>query len=315
MTLTRRDLIKLTAAGALALSPLSTWPAETPAAPVPAKPKRLLFFTKSQAYAHSVVTRTPGQPLALAERLLKDWAEKAGYDLTISKDGSIFTPENIASFDAFIFYTLGDLTKPPALPTSDKTPAMTEEGKRALLDAIANGKGFIGLHSATDTFQNLSRKSDPVALAKPDTLIDPYCKMIGAEFTSHAKQQPAKTRVAAHDFAGLENLQDFEITEEWYAFTNIAPDLHVLFVQDTNSMKVDPKTNQRDPQYRGVPYPSTWARMHNKGRVFYTSMGHRDDVWKSDRYKQIVMAGIAWATRLAGDDVTPNLAQLCPDLK
>ena len=312
--LTRRTLLSAVAT-TLAISPFAAWAVDSPTTQPIGKGKRLLFFTKSEGFPHTVVTPTPEKPIPLAEKLLKDWTTAAGYDLTISKDGSLFTPENIASFDAFIFYTTGDLTKPPATPKSDQTPAMTEAGKRALLDAIANGKGFVGLHSATDTFQNLSRKTDPVILAKPDTLIDPYCKMLGAEFTSHAKQQTAKTRVAAHDFPGLENLQDFEITEEWYAFTNIAPDLHVLLVQDTTSMKIDPKTNQRDVQYRGVPYPSTWARMHHKGRVFYTSMGHRDDVWQSDRYKQIVMAAIAWATRLAGDDVTPNLAQACPDLK
>ena len=313
MSLTRRQLLQGTAG--LALSSLIASGLRAQSTQPAAKPKRLLFFTKSQGFPHSVVTPTSNQPIPLAEKLLKEWTTAAGHDLTISKDGSLFTPEFIASFDAFIFYTTGDLTKPPATPKSDQTPLMTDAGKTALLNAIAAGKGFVGLHSATDTFQNLTRKSDPVTLAKPDTVIDPYCKMLGAEFTSHAKQQTAKTRVVTHDFPGLENLQDFEITEEWYALTNIATDLHVLLVQDTTSMKVNPKTNERDPQYRGVPYPSTWARMHNKGRVFYTSMGHRDDVWQSDRYQQIVMAAIAWATRLAGDDVTPNLAQACPDLK
>lgn len=313
MPITRRQLLQSTAG--LALSSFITTNLRAQPTQPAAKPKRLLFFTKSQGYPHSVITRTPQHPVPLAEKLLKEWTTAAGHDLTISKDGSLFTPDFIASFDAFIFYTTGDLTKPPATPASDKTPAMTEEGKRALLDAIANGKGFVGLHSATDTFNNPANKTAPVALARPGPPVDPYTQMIGAEFTSHAKQQTARTRVATHDFPGLQTLPDFEILEEWYAFTNIASDLHVLLVQDTTSMKVDPKTHQRDPQYRGVPYPSTWARMHRKGRVFYTSMGHRDDVWQSDRYKQIVMAGITWATRLAGDDVTPNLSKVCPDLK
>jgi uncharacterized protein len=318
MSLTRRELLGATTLAALSASPLATWAADAaspPAAQI-GQGKRLLFFTKSQGYAHSMVTRKPGEDLALAERLLKQWAEAAGYAITISKDGSLFTPENIATYDAFIFYTSGDLTKPPALPTSDKTPAMTEAGKTALVQAIANGKGFIGLHSATDTFQDTHRKTDPVTIAKPETVIDPYNRMLGAEFTSHAKQQTATIRAttATHAFPALQNLQDFTITEEWYAFTNLAPDLHVLLVQDTTTMNPDPKTGLRDTQYRADPYPETWARMEGKGRVFYTGMGHRDDVWASARYQQLVMAALAWSCRIVGADVQGNLSETCPAL-
>jgi type 1 glutamine amidotransferase len=320
MTWTRREMLGATVTAAIAASPLVTWAADAASQPAGqiGKGKRVLFFTKSQGFAHSVVTRKPGEEFALAERLLKQWVEAAGYDLTISKDGSIFTPENknIATHDAFIFYTSGDLTKPPALPTSDKTPAMTEAGKAALLEAIANGKGFVGLHSASDTFQDIRRKTDPVTIAKAGTVIDPFNRMLGAEFTSHSKQQSATIRTTAvtRAFPGIEDLKEFEMLEEWYAFTNLAPDLHVLLVQDTTSMKADPKTGLRDVQYRGAPYPETWARMHNKGRVFYTGMGHRGDVWNSARYQQLVMAGIAWSCRSVGADVQGNLSEACPAL-
>jgi type 1 glutamine amidotransferase len=191
---------------------------------------------------------------------------------------------------------------------------MTPAGKTALLDAIANGKGFVGLHSATDTFQDIRRKTDPVSIAREGAVIDPYNRMLGAEFTSHAKQQLATIRAtpAARRFPGLGELKDFELLEEWYAFTNLAPDLHVLLVQDTTTMKADPKTGLRDPQYRGNPYPETWARMHSKGRVFYTGMGHREDVWTSPRYQQLVMAALAWSCGTVGTTVKGNLAEACP---
>jgi len=53
--------------------------------------------------------------------------------------------------------------------------------------------------------------------------------------------------------------------------------------------------------------------MHGKGRVFYTSMGHREDVWKSDIFENVVMGGLAWTVGNVDADVTPNLEQAAPD--
>ena len=47
------------------------------------------------------------------------------------------------------------------------------------------------------------------------------------------------------------------------------------------------------PSYKRPPYPSTWARMHGKGRVFYTSMGHREDVWTSPEFQAVLIGADA----------------------
>jgi type 1 glutamine amidotransferase len=52
--------------------------------------------------------------------------------------------------------------------------------------------------------------------------------------------------------------------------------------------------------------------MHGQGRVFYTSMGHREDVWTSERYHNILFGGIAWAVRNVDADVTPNIEKVTP---
>ena len=85
---------------------------------------------------------------------------------------------------------------------------------------------------------------------------------------------------------------------------NYAPDLHVVLVQETAGMHDDP--------YQRPPYPATSARMHGRGRVFYTSMGHREDVWTNPKFQQVLTGGIAWAMRRAGEDVKPNIAQVTP---
>ncbi|MEI6862357.1 MAG: ThuA domain-containing protein, partial [Verrucomicrobiota bacterium] len=58
--------------------------------------------------------------------------------------------------------------------------------------------------------------------------------------------------------------------------------------------------------------PSTWARMQGKGRVFYTSMGHRDDVWTNPAFQSVLLGGINWATGRVDADVTPNLDKVAP---
>ena len=48
------------------------------------------------------------------------------------------------------------------------------------------------------------------------------------------------------------------------------------------------------------PYPATWARMHGKGRVFYTSMGHREDVWTNEKFQQVALGGFSWVLHACG---------------
>ena len=52
--------------------------------------------------------------------------------------------------------------------------------------------------------------------------------------------------------------------------------------------------------------------MHEKGRVFYTSLGHRDDVWTNPVFQQILLGGLTWAAGNVEADITPNLAKAAP---
>ncbi len=306
--ITRRTAV--TALAAAALSPLARWlPAQT-------RPtgKRLLFYTRSQDFPHPAVTRQKGEELAWGERLLKAWAEKAGYTIDVSKDGGLFNPDKIGVYDAFIFYTTGDLTLPPGtrFKGGDDTPPMTAAGKKALLEAIENGKGFVGIHSATDTFH--SKANDRVVRSEKGEEVDPYIAMLGGEFLAHGSQQNAKIRMVDGTFAGLDHLKDFEKNEEWYSLVNLAPDMHVIGVQETGTMKTN-AAGKREWQYQRAPYPETWARNHGKGRVFSTSMGHRQDVWESEIFQKLLMAGIAWTSGVVEGKATPNLKEACPDLE
>lgn len=270
-------------------------------------PKKVLYFTKSSGYEHSVVKQNAGNP-SFSEQVLAELGKKHNIEFTHTKDGSLFTPEYLDQFDAFFFYATGDLTALRNTPEQgDDNPPMTQAGKEAFLKAIENGKGFIGAHSATDAFHSPGSKLHGEQRWKADgDKADPYIKMIGGEFTRHAKQQEANQVVADPNFPGVSEISSpWRMHEEWYAFKNLANDLHVILYLDTNDMV--------GPEYQRPAYPSTWARMHGKGRVFYTAMGHREDVWLNPAFQSVLMGGINWALGRVDVDVTPNLAKVTPE--
>ena len=130
--------------------------------------------------------------------------------------------------------------------------------------------------------------------------------MVGAEFIRHDAQQKAKNRVVDPKFPGMEGLGDtIELMEEWYTFKKFAKDLHVILVQETEGMK--------GPSYQRPSFPATWAHMYGKGRVFYTSLGHREDIWTNKIFQQILLGGIAWALGNAKAEIPPNIDQVTPE--
>ena len=285
----RREMLKAASAAIVGLSglPLGC------AAPAETK-KRVLYFTRSVGFEHSPVRRE-GNRLSPSEQALVDLGKRAGFDIECSKDGGLFDGD-LDRYDLFAFYTCGDLTRPGKDPGRPMTPA----GKRRLLEAIAGGKGFVGFHSAADTFHW------PGPRGEIQTDRDPYVAMLGGEFITHGAQQEASLVLTSRFpvISGIGCAEGLSFTDEWYALKNFAKDLHVILVQETRFMKGD--------CYRRPDFPCTWARMHGKGRVFYTSMGHRDDIWTNPFFQAIVLGGFAWALGNAPAEIKPNIDQVTP---
>jgi len=284
-----------------------------------ANTKKVLFFSKCSNYEHAVVKRVNGQP-SWVEQILAEQGPRHGLEFVFSKDGSLFNAEYLAQFDAFMFYTSGDLTA----PGRDGNPPMTPAGKQAFLDAIWNGKGFVGTHSAADTFHTGETAETNTSQARTwrykhnGEKADSYIRMLGGELIVHGTQQIAKSRVVDPGFPGLAYFgESFQMMEEWYSMTDFSPDIHVLLVVETDSMR-DPNAGPDWPPpggyipYQRPPYPSTWARMHGKGRVFFTAIGHREDTWSNPMFHEILFGGLAWVVKNAEAAVTPNLKQVTP---
>jgi len=224
----RREMIFRTGATTLGMGLLGSkaiWASESGTAKTR---RKVLFFSKSSGFEHSAIKRVEGKP-SHAETVLAELAPKHNIEFTFSKDGSLFTPEYLAWFDAYFFYTTGDLTT----PGTDKQPPMSAEGKAAFLQAIKSGKGFIGTHSATDTFHSPgNEKPGPARYENNGDSVDPYVAMIGGEFIMHGAQQKSRMISADPKFPGMSAVKEyFGPNEEWYSLENFASNLHVLLVQ------------------------------------------------------------------------------------
>jgi uncharacterized protein len=263
-------------------------------------PKQVLFFSKSAGYEHPITYRDTANPSFLEKQMLELGREN-NIVFTFSKEGTIFTPENIAKYDAFFFYTSGDLVNQLRNGHGDNYPLMTAEGKEAFLQAIRNGKGFIGAHSAVATFPTIEGSIN----SSNASTVDPYSRMLGAEYIGHSVEQKARLIQVDRKFPGMANVPaDFPPFDEWPAMKQFAPDLHVIMALECATL--------RGNVYQRPNFPITWARMEGKGRVFFTAMGHNEGIWKDVAFRQMILNGIRWATGLVDADITPNLATATP---
>jgi type 1 glutamine amidotransferase len=117
------------------------------------QPERILYFTCSAGYRHEVIP--------LSKAILTQLGRDSGaFEVTASEDTSEFSNENLERYAAVMFYTSGELP-------------MSGGQKTALLNFVHSGRGFIGVHSATDTFYTW-----------PD-----YLDLVGGYFNGHPWHQ------------------------------------------------------------------------------------------------------------------------------
>lgn len=231
--------------------------------------KKLLYVTTAGGFAHS------SRPLS------RDVVKKLGVDsglflATVTDTAELITPESLKGFDAVLFYTTGGLNQFP----------LSKENREALIQWVKDGHAFMGVHSATDTYGDW----------------EPYWEMIGGTFDGHPWHEKIKVDIEDPSHPAAQPLPyDWEITDEIYQFQNYSRDrIHVILSMNDGSVKGKGKRADND-------YPIAWCRNFGNGKVFYTSLGHREDVWTNPLYQAHLLGGILWALGLKAGDATPGL--------
>jgi len=219
---------------------------------------KVLYVTHSAGFKHSV--------LPLSEQILKEIGPRQGFDVTATADCSEISREGLGKYDAVVFYTTGEL------PISDEQNA-------ALLDFVKSGKAFVGIHSATDTFYKWPE----------------YGELIGAYFDGHPWHQQVKIKVEDLKHPATSHLgASFTITDEIYQFRNWSRDnVHVLLSLDVSSVDLSKSGVHRLDK----DFATSWCREYGRGRVFYTALGHRPEVWQDERFQRHLIGGLRWAVR------------------
>jgi len=295
-TLSRRDVLRTVTLATAALA--------VPADLFGTGKKSVLVFTKSSGFEHDVVKRIDGKP-SIVENTVTSLGSKHGFDVVATKDGRVFDAKDFHNYAAVVFFTTGDLTT----EGTDKNPPMSPQGKKALLQALRSGLGFVGIHAASDTFHTQPDPKDGsnryIAHGERS---DPYLHMLGGEFITHGSTPRLQTvNVVVNDpnFPGLEGVPSpFSLNDEWYSLKDFRTDMHVILTLDTKGMSGKP--------YERPPYPMTWARMEGKGRVFYTAIGDRPENWSSPVFLNLLGGGIRWTIGNAEASLTRNLTQVAP---
>jgi uncharacterized protein len=223
----QRRRVALVAFGA-ALTLLATLPS-----PPASQAERMLVFTKTAGYRHDSI------PAAVAA--IRELARRHGVDIEHTEEASRFSEEQLSRFKAVAFVnTTGNVLGPGE--------------KRALESFIANGGGFLGIHSAADTHYDWPT----------------YGALVGAWFKSH----PPGLQTGIVRFVrplGPDWPAAWRVTDEFYNFRSPPPaDAEVIASLDENSY---------EGGEMGRDHPISWCRRIMGGRSWYTGLGHSRELF------------------------------------
>lgn len=180
--------------------------------------------------------------------IYQEFLSAAGFEVTCSEDRDTFIASQIAPFDVIVDYTTGE--------------DLSDEQRQGLLGAIVKGKGFVGVHSAADSFKNTAG----------------YISMIGGQFLTH----PPGTvdlvfNIRNRRHPVTRGLADFAMAEELYLMDTVG---HFEVLMST--------------WYRDFERPITWVKPYGHGRVVYTALGHAEEQTRNPNFQRLLVNAVRW---------------------
>ncbi len=276
----------------------------------PQRPKQVLLLTHNLFYNHD--------NLADIEAALPQWGRSAGFEV-VSLEGykqtarcartdpcrpdvvdlSMIDDAYLSRFDAIVASTNGELPFTPA-------------GREALVRFVRRGKGILFLHQSMVTLYGY-RPWGELLGAYADANRQSFDVMNLARRPAVLKRErpahPAVRGLPAHwtlddEFASF-------ATEAW---NPAQPDRHlgptklpvplgfsrkrVNVVLSFDSERTD-FAGAPDGWHKGGDYPVAWYQNIGRGRTFYTSLGHRRDLWTADaNFRAHITGAIRWLVGL-----------------
>ena len=210
-----------------------------------------------------IFTKTEGfrhKSIPTGIAFMTELAQRNNWKISFSEDSNDFNDENLKQYNVLVFLnTSGDL--------------FDENQKKALKKYMANGNGFVGVHAASNTEMEWPW----------------FTEMIGATFKDHPKVQNATLHIdKASEHPSINHLNKIEVfRDEWYNFLNpVARHVNVLATLDEDSYQ-GKKMNTKN-------HPITWYHHFDGGRVFYTGMGHTNEIYQDLKFEKLIKGAILW---------------------
>jgi type 1 glutamine amidotransferase len=235
--------------------------------------KRILIIAQTMGWHHDSIS----DALAVLVKLGHD---SNLYDAEIRTDTEWITKKrlnpmrkNLVQYDAIVFCsTTGELT-------------MSDEQKADLMSSIRDeGKGFVGIHAALDTFYNWPE----------------YGEMLGGWFDGHPWNTfDAPVIIEDPSFPAVKHFTGTSLTlkDEMYQPKAWSRE-KVNVIMRLDDSKLD---YSKTPKARADrDFAITWSKMHGKGRIFYSSLGHTRESWQDPQIQKMYLEAIRWV--LGGSD-------------
>lgn len=213
----------------------------------------VLIFTKTTGFRHTSIPK--------GVETVQNLLNQAGIRSVHSENSHLFQSDSLSAFDAVIFLsTTGDI--------------LDENQKQSFQEFIQSGKGFVGIHAASDTEYNWPW----------------YGNLVGGYFSSHPKVQDAEIEVLDQNHLSTAHLPRIWFhRDEWYDFKDIRPGLNIL-------MNLDEETYEGGKM--GKFHPIAWFQEYDGGRSFYTGLGHTEEAFDSMLFQKHILGGIRYVLAL-----------------
>ncbi len=222
--------------------------------------KRVLIYTKNgEGYVH--------ENIAASVAALEKICTEEGILTEVSDDPGVFTPENLARFDALVF------------SNTNNKGFDTDAQKKAFQEYIRGGGGFAAIHSS-----NATERDWPW-----------YCSMVGGKFLRHPPHQEFDVLVTDPNHPSTSHLPGrWTVKDECYYSYHLNPDIHVLLSVDLGTIE-DENKGEYPGETFGQLFPLCWCHQFEGGRQWYTALGHDPWFYEDPVFVDHLRGGILWA--------------------
>jgi type 1 glutamine amidotransferase len=227
---------------------------------------RALVFSKTTGFRHDSI------PDGIAA--IKKLGAEHRFSVFATEDSNYFIPENLARYGVVVFLnTSGDI--------------LNGEQKSAFENYIRGGGGLAGVHAAIP--------GDVATEGKWTWYTEIFC----ARFTNHSEIVRATIDIEDAAHPSTRNLpKRWSRTDEWYNFMeNPRGKVRVLATLDESTYKGGTM---------GEDHPISWTKAAEKGRVWYTALGHTKESYSEPHFLQHLLGGIQAAAGVKPSEFTPN---------